>query len=265
MLFRSLLLFLLVYSTASAQQPKTDTASTLFTAGFANAFIGGMYDGFYSYKDLKQHGNFGLGAPDKLDGELIILDGTIYQTRHNGTTSPVDESKLCPFATVNFFKPGMTFSISRETSKEQLLKYLDSLLNNRNGIYAIHLKGKFKTVSTRAFPPVSQKPYAPLASMLDKQHFFKFTAANGDLAGYRIPAFMQGANITGYHFHFLSSARDSGGHIIDFTAESVVVEIQQLQSFRVALPGTAEFAQFDFGKDRSEEVKSVESGKKAAD
>ena len=73
---------------------------------------------------------------------------------------------------------------------------------------------------------------------------------------------MDGANITGYHFHFLSGDKKSGGHIIDFTAEKLTIEIDELNSFTVDLPQTPDFKNFDFSKDRREELKSVETGKK---
>src|SRR3954470_4409150 len=72
--------------------------SSLFTVGVGSGLIGGLYDGFYPYKLLKKHGDFGLGAPDKLDGELMIFKGKIYQTQHTGTTSEVDDKQVTPFA-----------------------------------------------------------------------------------------------------------------------------------------------------------------------
>ena len=82
-----LLLASLLCLNAQAQKLPALKSNTLFTTGHAGAFIGGLYDGYYTYENLKQHGNFGLGAPDKLDGELIILDNEIYQTQSIGKTN----------------------------------------------------------------------------------------------------------------------------------------------------------------------------------
>jgi acetolactate decarboxylase len=235
--------------------------NTLYTAGHASAFIGGLYDAVYPYTKVLQHGDFGLGAPDKLDGEVLVLDGKIYQTQSTGKTFEVKNTELTPFAVVNFFKGQKTAKTARKMTKNDLFSYLDSLLSNQNGIYAIKITGSFNTVKTRAFPPV-KKPYVPLADMLPLQHFFTFENVKGTLVGYRIPAFMDGPNITGYHFHFLSDDKKAGGHIIDLLTNGITIEIDQLDSFLVDIPQTKDFDNFDFSKDRREEVKKVENGKK---
>jgi acetolactate decarboxylase len=253
-------LFCLLSFDAGAQKHKNN--NTLFTAGHASAFIGGLYDAYYPYSKLKQHGNFGLGAPEKLDGELLMLDGKIYKTQATGKTSELKDTELTPFAVVNFFNTDKTVKVTATMGKDKLYAYLDSVLANPNGIYAIRIKGTFKAIKTRAFPPVTQKPYMPLAQMLPLQHLFDFSAVKGTLVGYRIPAYMEGPNISGYHFHFLSDDRQKGGHIIDLMTGDITIDIDQLDSFTVDLPQTADFNNFDFKKDRRDEVKRVENGKK---
>ncbi|MBB5397004.1 acetolactate decarboxylase [Mucilaginibacter sp. AK015] len=253
----SVVLCLAAIFNASAQTKN----NTLYTAGHASAFIGGLYDAFYPYTKVLKHGDFGLGAPDKLDGEVLVLDGKIYQTQSTGRTFEVKATELTPFTVVNFFKAQRTVQNDKELTKNDLFLYLDSLLSNKNGIYAIKITGNFNFIKTRAFPPV-KKPYVPLADMLPLQHFFTFENVKGTLVGYRIPAYMDGPNITGYHFHFLSDDKKGGGHIIDLTTGSVTIEIDELDSFMVDIPQTPAFNNFDFKKDRSEEVKRVENGKK---
>jgi acetolactate decarboxylase len=248
------------YFEAHAQNKAADTDGNLFSAGYAAGFIGGLYDAYYPYKKLLQHGDFGLGAPAKLDGELIVLHGKMYQTQSTGETTLMSDTGKTPYAVVCFFRAGKVYKPHRKLNKFTLFKYLDSVLNNQNGIYAIHISGKFDYIKTRAFPPVQQKPYAPLAAMLDKQHFFEFHAIKGDLVGYKLPAFMEGAHISGYHFHFLSDDKKSGGHIIDLIADDITIEVDILSSYTMDIPQTPDFKNFDFTKDRKEEIKSVENG-----
>jgi len=235
---------------------------TLFTAGHAGAFIGGLYDGYYPYSSLKQHGDFGLGAPHKLDGELLMLNGKIYQTQAGGKTFEVKDTGSAPFAVVNFFKVDKRYIVNTSMNKDRLYACLDSLLPDQNSIYAIRIHGKYSFVKTRAFPPVTQSPYVPLAQMLPLQHFFNFNSAEGYLVGYRIPAYMEGANISGYHFHYLSNNHQNGGHLIDILTNGITIEICELNSFTVDLPQTQAFKAFDFKQDRREEVKQVENGNK---
>ncbi|MES2419128.1 MAG: acetolactate decarboxylase [Bacteroidota bacterium] len=248
-----------IFFSANAQKlPKNE--NSLYTAGHASAFIGGLYDAFYPYKQLLQHGDFGLGAPDQLDGELLILDGKIYQTQASGKTFEIKEG-YTPFAVVNFFRPERNVvTLATNKTKDQLYAFLDSILPNQNAIYAIRIKGSFAQIKTRAFPKVTQKPYAPLASMLALQRFFSFNQIQGDLVGYRIPNYMEGSNISGYHFHFLSADKQAGGHIIELMTGGITIEIDELAAFTVALPQTDDFRKFDFKKDRRAEVKKVENG-----
>jgi len=256
-LYIIILLCLYSFQLKAQEQEKHDN---LFTAGHASAFIGGLYDGYLPYSDLLLHGDFGLGAPDKLDGELLILDGKIYQTQSSGKTSEIQGTGLTPFSVVNFFNTDSTFKVPRQMDKDQLYAYLDSILPNQNGIYAIRIKGAFNKIETRAFPPVSKKPYVPLAEMIPLQQFFAFTEVKGDLVGYRIPNYMEGPNIVGYHFHFLSEDKTGGGHIINLLTDDITIEVDYLNSFTVNLPQTKDFENFDLNKDRSEELKQVENG-----
>lgn len=255
-------LFLCLICFEAISQHKTPKSNnTLFTAGHASAFIGGLYDAYYPYRQLLQHGDFGLGAPDKLDGELLVLNGKLYQTQSSGKTFEIPDTGRTPFSVVNFFHADKVIKTSTKMDKVQLYAYLDSLLPNQNGIYAIRIKGSFDAIKTRAFPPVAKKPYVPLAALLPLQRLFDFSNISGDLVGYRIPDYMEGPNITGYHFHFLSDDTKSGGHIIDLISNGVSIEIDYLDSFQVDLPQTKEFNSFDFKKDRREEVRQVENGK----
>jgi acetolactate decarboxylase len=236
-------------------------AQTLFQAGVASGFIGGLYDAIYPDKELKKHGDFGLGAPDKLDGEIVMLNGKLYQTQHSGKTFEVKDTGSTALAFVTFFHADQQVKLPHAMSRTELYHYLDSLLPNQNAIYAIHVKGQFESVKTRAFPK-QQPPYQPLASMLDQQAFFTFSNTGGDLIGYRLPLYLEALSIHGYHFHFLSADKMGGGHIIEFMAKDAIVEIHQLKHYEMAVPDTKAFGEFNFAKDRKEELKSVENGKK---
>jgi acetolactate decarboxylase len=251
----------LTYSVNAQQKVKPENGD-LFSAGYAAGFVGGLYDAYYPYKKLKLHGDFGLGAPAKLDGELILLNGKFYQTRSTGKTTLMSDTGKTPYAVVCFFRANKIFKPGKQLTKATLFRYLDSVLTNQNGIYAIHISGKFTYVKTRAFPPVTQKPYLPLAAMLGRQRFFESDNIKGDLVGYKLPAFLEGPHISGYHFHFLSADKAHGGHMIDVTARDITIEVDTLNSYTIDLPQTTDFKNFDFKKDRKEEIKSVENGKK---
>jgi acetolactate decarboxylase len=249
--------FSVVFNIAFAQKKQYDN---LYSAGYAASFISGLYDVYFPYKQIMQHGDFGLGAPNDLDGELLIFNGVPYQTRYTGKTTVITEG-TAPYAINCYFKADKTLKPGRSLSRAELYKYLDSVTTNLNGMYAIHVKGKFSAVKTRAFPPV-EKPYKPMVAFMDKQVFFDFKDVQGDLVGFKLPAFMSGPFISGYHFHFLSDDKQKGGHIIEFTAQDIVVELDELTSYSMDLPQTEGFRNFDLKTDRKDDIKSVENGKK---
>lgn len=266
--YKLLLSMLILPVSLNAQVAKKQPAAnnyksrTLFTAGLAGGLIGGLYDGIYPVSTLKANGDFGLGAPDKIDGELVMFKGKVYQTQASGKTFEVTNDPLVPFAMVNYFHADRSVQILGSMDKPAFFHCLDSLLTNPNGLYAIHIKGRFAKVRTRAFPP-SEPPYPPLSNILGKQHFFEYTTTSGDLIGYRLPAFMDNTNISGYHFHYLSDNKQQGGHMVDLHTDDITIEISILDSYTVLVPTkNAAFDHFDFRKDRGEDIKSVERGAK---
>ncbi|RYZ99281.1 MAG: acetolactate decarboxylase [Sphingobacteriaceae bacterium] len=259
--FVALLSALFFFNVASAQKPSTGKHDNLYSAGYASAFIGGLYDVYFPYKQILAHGDFGLGAPEHLDGELLIFKGVPYQTRYTGKTTVVDVTGTAPYAISCFFKADKVIKPERTLNKTDFYKFLDSITTNQNGMYAIHVSGNFSYVKTRAFP-AAEKPYQPLAALLANQHFFEFNNVKGDLVGFKLGEFAQGPFIAGYHFHFLQDNKVGGGHIVDLTVSDVVVEIDELTSYSMDLQQTQGFKEFDFTKDRKDEIKSVENGKK---
>lgn len=261
-LLRKALLVILLCSRIPAFSQQMLPDHNLFSAGHAGAFVEGLYNAYYPYKQLEQHGDFGLGAPANLDGEFIMLNGKYYQTRYTGITTPLADTGKTPYAVVCFFKAEQVFKPGRSLTKAALFNYLDSVLTNTNGMYAIHISGTFKHIKTRAFPPVMQKPYLPLAAMLDKQSFFNNEAIKGDLVGYRLPALLEGPAIGGYHFHFLSADKTKGGHMVDVITDDITIEVETLNSFTLDLPQTDDFKNFKLKRDNGADIERVENGKK---
>ncbi|MBC8152803.1 MAG: acetolactate decarboxylase [Bacteroidetes bacterium] len=240
----------------------TAQPSRLYHIGLINGFLGGLYEGVATYQSLKQEGDFGLGAPDRLDGEVTILDGRVYQTQASGHTFEPDDVARTPYAFVHPFRADTTIMVAGPVDKHAFESLIDRHLPDPNGLYAIRVTGSFRKVQTRAFPPVTEKPYPALTTMMARQRFFDFEMVAGDLVGYRLPALLTGVNIPGYHFHFLSRDRDKGGHVLAFAGEQLTVQVQELSGYIVDVPQTADYQRFDFNQDRQAEVRQVERGRK---
>jgi len=253
-----ILLFVLSYPAVNAQT--SDTNSCLFHVGMANTLLGGLYDGFYSVDKLKSKGNFGIGAPHRLDGELLILNGRVWQTTHVDSTFEADGSTLVPYAAVHDFNPVASIRLEGSYSREQLYAVLDTLLSPANGMYGVKVSGTFSAITTRAFAAVLDEPAPPLASIMDRQILFNHNGIRGSLVGYKLPTFMAGMNFPGYHFHFLSDDHRRGGHMIEFVATDITIEYDRIYRFEVQLPDRPDFDAFDFGTDRSTDARTIQRG-----
>ncbi len=51
-----------------------------------------------------QHGDFGLGTLNDLDGEVVVLDGVAYQQRADGSSRVLDFKVKTPFMTMTFLE-----------------------------------------------------------------------------------------------------------------------------------------------------------------
>ncbi len=232
----------------------------VYQYGLINAFLGGLYKGTLPIAELKFKGDFGLGAPDMVNGELTMNNGKMYQTTYTGETKEIFDSAKTSMAFVSFFKADTSFRSSRIQSKEQALKYINSLLANKNGMYSIRISGMYDYIKTRAFSPVEKNPSPALSTLLKQQHFFEFRKTQGVLVGYKLADFMNGINIPGYHFHFISDGKEGGGHVIDLTWNNVLIEIQELHEFSIDVPQTSDYRQFDFKNIGLDDLKKVENG-----
>jgi acetolactate decarboxylase len=232
----------------------------LFQYGIASAFIEGLYEGQLSIDELKMHGNFGIGAPDHVDGELTIVDGKAFQSNAKGQTSEAPGNLKTPFAFVTTFKADASVLFSNVQSISNFFERIEAILPNPNAIYAVRISGTFSKIKTRAFPPMLDKPGKPLAQLLDQQHFFEANETQGVMVGFYMPGYLSGINITGLHFHFLSQDRSAGGHVIGLSAQNLVVETAELKDFHLQTLDTNEFRKFRFNGGNSLQLRQIEKG-----
>lgn len=235
--------------------------NVLYNYGIIDAFIGGLYKGTLPIKDLKLKGDFGIGAPDMLNGELTMLDGKAYQTKATGETVILDNDHKTSFSSVTFFKADTVFYVNTTIEQKDLLEIIGSKLTNKNGMFAIKISGAFRYVKTRVFPPVQEEPFPVLSTILDRQQFFEFQNTAGTFIGYHLPEYLNGINASGFHLHFLSSDKTQGGHVLGFTGNNLKIEIAELKNFELEIPKNKDFHNFQFKKKYNEDLKRVEQGK----
>jgi acetolactate decarboxylase len=252
-LFLSVFLAFSLNFIACAQPVKTLTQTSTI-----DALMSGVYDGKMSLQELKLHGDTGLGTFQALDGEMVVLDGTVYQVRADGTVHVPDPSETTPFAAVTFFEPDLDKILPEGIDMKQLTDEIDAALPTPNMIYALKIQGAFKRIRTRSVPR-QNKPYRPMVEVVKTQPTFDFENVEGIIIGLRCPSFMKGINVPGYHLHFLTKDRKAGGHVLGLTVDKAVVEIDRINNFYVILPENQEFYGLNTEADISSAISAVET------
>lgn len=235
-----------------------DNSNLVTQIATIDSLLAGVYDGSMSLGELKKHGDFGIGTFDRLDGELLLTDGIVYQIRSDGRVYLPPDSTTTPFASVCFFRQDRMETVQKPLGFQELCSLIDRMAPNRNLFAAIRIRGDFSAVKTRSVP-AQNKPYRPLSEVTKTQPEFEIGTVSGTVVGYRLPQYVKGVNVPGYHLHFLSADGRRGGHILNLRLEKGVIEVDELDRFYMILPKQSEdFGKADLGKDRSKELKQVE-------
>ncbi|MES9996805.1 acetolactate decarboxylase [Desulfovibrio aminophilus] len=229
----------------------------LFQVSVLPALLAGDYEGALSTADLLARGDFGLGTFQDLDGEMVVLDGAVWQVPSDGRVCRVAPDMGTPFAAVTFFESDREVIVARAESLADLERQVDAALPTRNHFYALRVDGRLTRLSARSVPRQA-KPWRPLAEVVREQTRFTLDGQEGTLVGLRCPAFVSGVNVPGYHWHFLSADRAKGGHVLDCVLENVRVRVDELTGLELRLPTGAGFGALDISGDHSAATKAVE-------
>lgn len=229
----------------------------LFQFSIMNGLLEGLYESEKTIGEIAEHGDFGLGTFNGMDGEMVAYNGEFYQIKADGTSSKANMSQKTPFASVTNFKADIVHEITESINKEGLDQLMKQLTPGPNLFYAIHLEGYFSTVRTRTVSK-QHKPYKKFMLAVNDQKEFIFHDKQGLLAGFYSPDYMQGITVAGYHLHFITELRNGGGHTLDFMMEKGKVEIQILEDYEIELPSNEKFINANLGGDRSKEIEFTE-------
>jgi len=222
---------------------------TIFQVSTISSLLKGVYEGEVSVSELKENGNFGIGTYNYLDGEMVGIDGEFYKIKDDGKVYLVSEEEKTPFAVVTFFDKDDSGKIDNLDNYKDLQAYLDTLLPSENIYYAIKIEGIFDYIKTRSVPK-QKKPYKQLTEVIKEQPIFEFNDIKGTLVGFKIPLYIEGLNVTGYHMHFISSDKKSGGHLLECKIQEAVIELDYTSKFYMTLLENKDFLEAKLIKEK---------------
>jgi acetolactate decarboxylase len=234
--------------------------STLFQVSTSTALVEGVFGGVVTIGELKQHGSFGLGTFDGLDGEMLALDGHFFQVHGNGSVSEPRDDARVPFGVITEFRAEREFVLDHVNSFDDLAAQLDSRRDTDNLFFAVRIDGHFDHIKTRALYKTGDG--ISLVDATAHQPEFALTDVEGTAVGFWTPAYARTLNVAGWHLHFVTDDRTAGGHVLDCQAADLRGQIQDLADVRIAIPETAAFLQADLSQDPSRELDLAERGGK---
>lgn len=194
------------------------------------------FTGLADVRQIAQGHTIGLGTFANLDGELVMVGGTVYQVRPDGTPREASESARTPFMQAINFRPETNAPIPPGTTCAQLPALITEVAQRSNGIIAVRVRGTFTDLITRsvtADPP----PFQPLSQTIAEQTVFPLGQQRAVLVGFWQGRDALGIGQDGLHLHGLNTNRTAGGHVLSCTAGSdVQLSVQSISHVRVHTP-----------------------------
>lgn len=213
------------------------------------AFVNKVFEGDLTVQELKTKGDIGLGSYTKLDGELVMLDGIPYQVTEDGKVSvPKDDAKIV-YVNATYFEKDLGFNVSEKVNYDDLREEINKKLPSKNMFYGFKIHGKFKSIKCGGLhkqePPFKQG----LDVLIPKRPVFESENVSGTMVGFFCPEFIGHINVAGYHLHFISDDKTFGGHVMEFEADNLIVEMDEINEYQFVLPKTEAYRNVGFDKE----------------
>ncbi|MBQ3446335.1 MAG: acetolactate decarboxylase [Synergistaceae bacterium] len=235
----------------------------LFQTALLQSLMQGEYDGVITVKELKTYGDTGIGTFQSVNGELIMLNGTVYRALWDGSVEVASDDDTVPFTNVTFFdadvkKEGITAgdiealkAIITEAARE----------HGRNQFYMAKVSGVVPYILVRS-ELAQHEPYKPLNDALKTdQREFEYKDVRGTVVALYCPEYMGGLNTPGWHLHFISDDGKKGGHVLELSVKDCLLEMDIISEFRMIVPNRPSFNGKDLAIDMRDDIQQVEGGK----
>ncbi|KAK3722188.1 hypothetical protein LTR37_002621 [Vermiconidia calcicola] len=212
----------------------------IYQYSLLNALMDGVCETGISVSKLASKGNQGLGTFARMNGELLFVDGKVYQLEAEGKVREADDSDQIPFAVSTRFVAQQTRALPLKDKDD-----IDSALNGFNDhatnlFMTYRIDGRFEYLKCRTVRGQEYKGQ-PLAELGKKQSVETYENVDGTIIGFRTPKNWQGFGVAGEHLHFITIDRKAGGHVLEVTAQNVEMQMAVASNVHVELPTSDDF------------------------
>jgi alpha-acetolactate decarboxylase len=212
----------------------------IYQYSLLNALMDGVCETGITASKLASKGNQGLGTFVRMNGELLFLDGKIYQLQAEGNIREADDNDEIPFAVSTQFVPQRTESVQLKGKHD-----VDAALDRFNDFTAnlfmtYRINGHFEYLKCRTVRGQEYKGQ-PLSELGKKQSVETYEDVTGTIIGFRTPKNWQGFGVAGEHLHFITDDRKAGGHVLEMRAEKVEIQMAVASNVHIELPTNKDF------------------------
>ena len=232
----------------------------MYQVSTSAALVQGVYQGCVTVGKIKEHGNFGLGTYDELDGEGLMLDGHVYQALGDGSVIEPADSATAPFWVSAEFEADRNAAIDSVDNWEELCAQIDHLRRSENLFTAIRIDGIFDEIHYRV--ACKSAPGTDLVTATSHQAEFTLKNVQGTLLGFWAPTYARTFNIPGYHLHLLSADHQHGGHVLGIQAKNLKLQVMDADNLIMALPESPGFLKADLSGDPALALSKAEGAQK---
>ena len=223
-----------------------------------SVLLSGRYGGVITIGELKKFGNMSIATMDRLDGEMQMIDGVVYQACADGNVYLPGDGATIPFGTVADFHAENTLELSDIPSYETFEELMKASCPAENIPLAIRVTGDFRQMKVRTVAR-QERDGVGLAEAAKSEAIFDYRDICGDLVGFRLPGYVKGVNAPGWHLHFMDAERQHGGHVVNFSLRAGKLHYCHANDFQIWLPDAATFEGLDLTRDWSVELKRAEA------
>lgn len=200
------------------------TQDAVYQLQLAHVLLDGGYDGVATLADALAAGDHGLGTVDRLDGELVIVDGEPWRVDAQGRATLMPADTRTPFAVVTTLESPRTARL-RDLDRAGVIAAIEDLVDDRDAVVAVRLEGSFTSVLVRSVP-AQEPPYRPYAEVCASDEVrWEHRPFFGTFVGFRFPDLDPAATIPGLHLHGLDRLKSTGGHNHDLQVRDAVLSV----------------------------------------
>jgi acetolactate decarboxylase len=165
----------------------------------------------------------------------------VYQFPASGkVTIPADKA-FVPFTVVKFFQPDFVVETGTAADYPALKKLAEKQFSSPNYIYALKVTGTFTRIKCGSAEKQDLPYEKTLSEAITNRPVFEWNNIQGTLVGFWFPEYVGGVNIPGFHLHFISDDETKAGHVLEFEAANLKLEIDQSGGLEFDLPKTEAF------------------------